>query len=94
MSPDSALMGWLTLDKTLLPDSPQENGCNRTKRAGAGDPSEASSGSFQGGPEPLASLQGLGGDRRVNAGDALCCLTTPPHLGLIQFGKAVFTLEI
>lgn len=49
MSPDSALMGRVTLDKTLLPDSPQEDGCKRTKVTGSGDPHEASSGGFQGG---------------------------------------------
>lgn len=62
VSPDSALMGKVTLNKTLLPDSLQGNGCKRTKGTGSGDPGEAPGGGFQEGPEPSASLWGLGGD--------------------------------
>lgn len=50
VSPDSAPMGRVTLDKTLLPDSSQENGCKRTRGTRSGDPREAPGGGFQGGP--------------------------------------------
>lgn len=59
MSADSALMGRVTLDKTLLPDSPQENGCKRMKGTGSGDPCEAPSGGFQGGPRVSGLPVGL-----------------------------------
>lgn len=45
-SPDSALMGKVTLGNTLFPDCPQEAGCKRAEGSGSGDPREALRGSL------------------------------------------------
>lgn len=53
VSPASALTGRVSLDQTVLPDSPQDNGCKRTQEPGPGDPTEA--------PRACGPSAGLGG---------------------------------